>query len=679
MAWASIKLAPGLNTELTPTANRAGYTATGLGRFKNGEFQKMGGWTKFYPLATAGIPKKLHAWQDLAGNKRLAQGTTSQIDVITAGFYRDVAPQTFTTNPAINFATTSGSAVVTIVDTAVNSITNFDAVFFNTPVSVGGIILSGTYQVTQNISATSYTITAATNATSTVAAPGGTTPSFTTTNGSANVTVTFTAHGLVAGNDIVFPLSTTVGGIAISGRYVVQSITDANNFVITATNSASSSAGPTAMNSGNAGFLYWITVGPQAIASAYGASTYGTGPYGVGTPISGQTGTDITATDWSLDNFGELLISCPKNQGIFYWSPSSGYSNSSLVATGPYYNSGAFVSIGQQVIVGFGSTSYATIGAYQDPLLVRWSDVGNIFQWSVLVTTQAGSYRIPTGSQIVGGAATPLYNLIWTDIDVYAMNYIGATFAFGFNKIGSNCGLIAKHAHTQLAGVTYWMSSAAFFALSGGGVQQLPCSVWDAVFQDLDAANTSKCHAGSITAFGEVIFFYPSKSGGLGYCDKYVKYNTIENEWDYGSLQRNTWIDQSVLGGPIASSNSAIIYSQESGTDADNAPLNSFFQTGWFYIDEGEDIVFIDRIFPDFRWGLYNGSQNASILITIYAVKYPGDAVQTYGPFTITQATQFISQRLRARQIMLRVESNDTGSFWRLGNIRIRYSIDGRK
>ncbi len=483
MAWESIQLIPGLNAELTPTANRGGYTLTALGRFKSGLFQKLGGWTKFYPLALGGIAKSIHAWQDLAGNDRFVQGSTTELDVITAGAFQSVSPQTLTTNPAINFSTTSGSPVVTIVDASVSNITNFDAVYFNTPVSVGGLILSGLYAVNANISATSYTILAQANATSTVS-NGGAIPKFTTASGSASIAVNFPDHGLVAGNDIVFPLSTTVGGVTISGRNVVQSVIDANNFSITAPISAASSAGPTAMNGGNAGFLYYIAIGPQAASGGYGTSTYGSGPYGLGTPIVGQTGTPITSTDWTLDNFGELLIANPENGGIYFWGPASGFANSSIVPTGPAFNSGAFVSIAQQVIVAYGSTVSASIGVYQDPLLVRWSDVGNFFEWRVLPTTQAGSYRIPTGSRTVGGIAAPAQNLIWTDLDLWSMNYIGASLAFGFNKIGSNCGLIAKHARTQLGGGVYWMGTNNFFSLAGGGVQIMPCPVWDAVFQD---------------------------------------------------------------------------------------------------------------------------------------------------------------------------------------------------
>jgi hypothetical protein len=680
MPWQPVQLLPGMNAEKTPTLNTGGYTAMGFGRFKDGLFQKLGGWTRFASFNIDGIPKSMHTWQDLSGNKHIAIGTTADLDNIVSGIYTDIAPQILVTNPPVSFATTLGSNLVTIADTLVTNITTYDVVFFNTPVSVGGLILSGAYPVVANITPTSYQIAAAGVATATVVAPGGTIPTFTTTSGSSNFTMTLAGHGLPVGGDIVLPLATTVGGITILGRYIVQAVTDVNNVILTATNAASAAAGPTPMNGGAAGFKYYIAIGPQATSGGYGTGTYGSGGYGTGTAITGQTGADLTATDWSLDNWGELLIANAENDGIFYWGPASGFKNASIIATGPVYSAGAFVSIAQQIMISWGSTQIASIGVYQDPLLVKWSDVGNFFNWTATITNQAGEYRIPTGSKIMGGAATPQHNLIWTDTDLWLMTYIGATLVYGFNKIGSRVGLIAKHAHAQYGSVVYWMNPSNFFMYGGGADPvEMPCPVWDVVFQDLDVANQNKCFAAVNASFSEISWFYPSLSGGLGYPDKYVKFNTQTHEWDVGSLQRNCWVDASVFSNPLTVTQSGTIYAHESGMDADNTAMNPFFETGYFYISEGEEVVTIDRIYPDFKWGLYNGSQNASLQVSIKAVMYPGDTPITYGPFVVNQSSQYISKRIRARQIALRVESRDVGSFWRLGLVRFRVAPDGRR
>jgi hypothetical protein len=215
--------------------------------------------------------------------------------------------------------------------------------------------------------------------------------------------------------------------------------------------------------------------------------------------------------------------------------------------------------------------------------------------------------------------------------------------------------------------------------MAGNGIQVIPCPVWDAVFQDLDTTNQDKCIAGANTTFNEVWWFYPSKSGGTGQPDKYVKYNTNEQTWDYGNLSRTAWIDQSVLGPPIAATAEGSIYQHELTNDADGDPIQTSMQTGYWMLSDGEDIVFVDWLLPDFKWGLFNGEQTASIQVTFYAVDYPGDTPRTYGPYTVTKSSQYVNVRIRARYMAMKIESNDVGSFWRLGGVKYRYAQDGRR
>jgi hypothetical protein len=679
MGVSTVTLKPGLNVEITPTQNQGGYTVTQLGRYKAGLYQKIGGWTKFFPVKVDGVPKTSHTWRDLAGNNHLSIGTTTDLDVITNGVYQDVCPQILTTNPAVNFATTLGSTIVTIVDTAVNNITNYDAVFFNTPVSVGGLVLSGLYQVAANISPTSYHINAASPATATVVAPGGAVPTFTTVSGSALVSVNIADHGLQADYDIVFPIATTTGGVTITGRYTVVSVVDANNFVISATNAASASTGPVGMNGGAAQFHYYLALGPQALAGAYGAGPYGAGPYGVGTPINGQTGADIQAADWSLDHWGELLLSCPQNGPIFYWGPASGFLNSSVIPAGPPINTGMFVSTNNQFVIAFGSTSYASIGVYQDPLLIRWCDANNFFNWTLSATTQAGSWRLSSGSRIMGGASTQLRNLIWTDKDLWVSSYIGSTLVFNMVKTAEGAGMIAQHAWGKLGDTVYWIGQKNIWAYDNSGPRIMPCPVWDAIFQDIDLNHMDKCHVGVNKAFSEIMFFWPSESGAYGYCDKMAKLNIEENAWDVSTIQRNTWTDVDTFNYPIATTFDGLVYSHEYGYDSDGNVLNSYFETGYFYINNGEEKVFVDRIYPDFKWGEYNGTQNANMLITIKAIDEMGQITpDVYGPYLVTNTSRWIEPRLRGRMISMRIESQDAGSFWRLGAVRFRWCPDGR-
>lgn len=684
MPIAGIRLKPGQDTEETKAYDSAAYTDVSMGRFKAGLFQKLGGWVKYYPFAMPGTPKALHAWQDLNNNQYLAAGTTTQLNVISEGEIEDITPQVLDSDIAPDFTTTNGSATVEIVDTNIANMKTTDSVFFRTPVSVGGIILSGLYPIATITGADSYTIEARENATASESNAGAV-PIFDTTSGAAEVEVTLPDHAQIVGNSVVFPIPTTVGGVTIEGRYLVTAVSSVDVFIITADREATSST-TVSMNGGDAGLTYHIAVGPVGGGSGYGLGDYGEGAWGIGgTGPSRQTGDPLVVTDWTLDNWGELLIACAENGALYNWGPTTGFQNMSVITQAPFYNTGAFVSMAQQQIITYGSSINAYddanggIGVYQDPLLVQWCDISNFFQWTPDATNQAGNYRIPTGSKIIGGAATQNRNLIWTDLDLYGMGYLGAGLVYGFNKIGANCGLIGKHAWAQIGNSTFWMGRSNFFFYSGGGAQPIPCTVWDAVFQDLDGDNAHKCVAGSNTDFTEVWFFYPSVSGGLGYPDKYAKLNIVENTWDTGPIDRLAWIDRSILGSPIGFAANGLIYQHETGFDADTLPIMPSFTTGYFALDESETFYFVDQIIPDMKWGVYAGTDDAQVIITVDAVDTPGATPRTYGPFMVTKQSTYVDCRIRGRLLSVTVSSSDLGSFWRLGLIRFRFAPDGRR
>lgn len=680
MPFGSVRLIPGVNAERTPTLLEASYATSGLIRFKDGLVQKLGGYTKYFPSTVSGVPRALHAWDDLNQVARLAVGTTTQLDVITSGNLSTLTPQTKTTDFTPRFTTVIGSASIQSVDNNIADVTVYDSIYFNTPVTVGGLVLSGLYQITSIAASNAYTFNAA--AAATIAeTTAGAVPRFNTTTGTSSVTVDVDHHGLSVGNTFDFPISTTVGGVTIVGVYTVITVPNANSFTIAASNLASSTT-IAFMNAGNVEMVYYITLGPAGPGTGYGFGTYGSGVYGGSTIASQQIGTTITATDWSFDNWGKLLLACPAGGGIYTFDPNGGFQNAGLVSTAPPFNGGIFVSMSTQILVAWGSTARASVGVYRDPMLVRWCASGDFTDWVPTSRNQAGSFRIPIGSSTVGGLQTAQQGLIWTDLDLWAMSYLGYPLVFAFNKIASGCGLAGQHAAGQLRSNVFWMgANKNFYVLGSGGVQVLPCPVWDAVFQDLDTTNIYKVRAAPNTVFNEMCWYYPSISGGTGECDKYVKINVAEpgTPWDYGSLARSAWIDQSVLGTPIGASPQSAIYQHEQTNDADGAPLVPVFTTGYFMIAEGEDFSVVDQILPDFRWGTFAGSQTAQVKMTFNLVDFPGDTPRTYGPYTVTQATQMLSVRMRGRQMSITCTSNDTGSFWRLGRVRYRYAPDGRR
>ncbi len=676
MAFGAVALRPGIDVESTPTASQAAINSANMIRWKTGLPEKIGGWDRFYPFSLGSVPRELHPWQDLNGNQRLAVGCTESLNVITNGVNGIITPQTLTTNSTVNFTTTTGSMTVTIVDANISnpSLNNF--VFVNTPVAVGGIVVSGIYSIDSIISATSYTITAADNATGVVSS-GGTVPTFATTTGSPTVTVTLQNHGYSVGESFYASVVTTASGIRVSGSYLVQTVPDAASFTIEGALPATSAA-TTSMNGGLVQFIYYIAIGPQTSSSGYGVGGYGSGGYGTGVSPPSGSGTPITALDWSIDNWGEILLACPQGGGIYEWGPESGFQTGRLVSTAPISNLSIFVTMPQQILVSLG----ASFTGAPNPLSVAWSNAGDYTNWTPTSTTFAGAFQIPRGSTLVGGLQAPTQNLLWTDLAVWSMQYVNLPLVFGFNQIMSGCGLIGSHAAVLAEGTVFWMSQNQFFAMpAGGGPTQLPCSVWDAVFQNLDTANAYKIRAGANSAFNEIWWHYPSLSSPNGENDSYVKYDLVQRVWDYGQLPtgRSAWIDQSVLGSPLGGDPTGLIFQHEQGYNGDGAALSPFLQTGYWVIGEGEQFSFVDLVIPDFTYGTYAGSKTAGMVVTLYSVEYPNGPVTTYGPYAMGPTVNQIATRLRGRQMAMRIASQDADSFWRIGRPRFRFAADGRR
>ena len=730
----TIKLKPGVETNTTPALNEAAYSSSAFIRFlpeRNGYglAQKLGGWVVYYASSIGSKIRALKGWADLNATNHLGIGAESSLSVLTGNNLVNITPQTSVTNTAPVFATTSGSNVVTVTDSNITA-SVLDYVTYVTPVTVGGLVLNGPYKI-QSAAGTQYSIYASSVATSTantstntvggsfvvgntyeivsvgstsftsigaaantvgviftatgVGSGSGTARlvaeySFATTNGSSIVTTYFDNHGFNVGDSFYVGVSTTVGGIPLSGLYTVQSVVTTSSFTFAAANSATSTVGPTTatvINSGLVQSTFYVAIGPQPIGTGFGVGGFGAGGFGVGTTQPSVPGTAITATDWTLDNFGQDLIACPAGGAIYYWDPSGQLQNAQIVGgNGPLVNSGIFVAMPERQVIAYGSSFTLS----PDPMLVRWSDIEDFTQWVATPTNQAGSYRIPTGSKIVAGIQGPQQGLLWTDLDLWAMQYIGPPFVYGFNKIGSNCGAISRHCTGQLNGAIYWMSQKQFFMSMGSGPQTIPCPVWDVIFQNINTSYLYKVTCGVNSQFNEVTWYYPSASSTEN--DSYVKYNTVLQQWDYGTLGRTAWIDQSVLGSPIGAGSDNYLYQHEVGNDAANGTqttaMLSSFQTGYFQLNEADNLIFIDQIWPDMKWGTYSGNPNATVQITFYVTNYPGDTPVAYGPYTMTQATEYISVRIRARLMAFNISSSDVGTFWRLGAIRYRFQIDGR-
>ena len=700
MPHATLRLIPGVDQNRTLALNEAAISESQFIRFVSdrqglGLPQKLGGWTRYFPTALGATPRALLAWQDTNSQQYLAVGCQSPSALVGAPLYVikngqaiDLAPFVERHDVPVSVTTTTSSNTVTIEDTASN-ISNYDSVFVLTHISVGGVIIFGFYRTSQ-ASANTYTIDLTTvlgdpQIPTSAVVNGGVVAQFDTTANSPFVDVTLPDHGFAVGDTFPILVSTSLGGVTLFGNYTVTEVSSSSVFVISASQEATATA-TVSINGGDAAYDYYYAYGALVTGSGYGVGGYGTGGYGSGiTTVTPTTGDPLYAEDWTLDNWGDTLIACPNGLTfgpavsdplggpIYAWSPQANSPTLNVIPEAPVANAGIFVAMPQRQIIAWGST----FNGVQDPLLLRWCDIENYQQWVALPTNQAGSYRIPKGSKIIGCIQGPQQGLIWTDLALWAMQYVGAPYVYSFNEIGTGCGLIAPKAAASLNGVVYWMSQSQFFALSPNGVQGIPCPIWDVIFQDLDTTNLDKIRVAPNSRFNEISWFYPTNGNG-GEISAYVKYNVGLNQWDFGTLSRTAWINQSVLGPPIGSTPEGIIYQHETSVNADGQPMTSYFQTGYFVLSEADVLTYIDQFWPDAKWGLYAGVQDANLLITFYVLNYPGDTPRVYGPYDVTQATQYISPRFRGRLVSIRIESNDIDSFWRMGAMRYRFSADGK-
>lgn len=548
--------------------------------------------------------------------------------------------------------------------------------------TVGGVPVLGNYSVTY-IDANNFNITLAT-------ATSGTGSIY--LNAPSGYGGTSTSSNTIGTGSKTFTVSDFTNNPTAGDRYRVYDSTDPSKWMegivtsyigtsliidVDATGGAGTIASWIVIPYGRMRIQYQVGFGALPTGTGYGIGGYGEGGYGTGVAPTAQPGSTpipITAVDWTLDNWGENLIATPYNNLIYEWSPTFGSPTATAIPNCPTVNAGAFVAMPQRQIVAWGST-FTGVG---DPLLIRWCDVNDYTSWVGLPTNQAGSYRIPKGSRIVQCIQGPQQGLIWTDLGVWAMQYVGQPYVYQFNEIGVGCGLIGRKAAGSMNGVVYWMGQSQFFKLSGGGPEPIQCPIWDVIFQNLDRNNVDKIRIAPNSRFGEVAWFYPSHNGN-GEPDSYVKYNVLLNQWDYGSLGRTAWINESVLGPPIGAAANQYIYQHETSPDADGQVMDSYLQTGYFALTEANVKMFVDQIWPDMKWQYYSGADHgASVYLTFYVTDYPTTAPTTYGPYLMSDGTDFITPRMRGRLVSIRLESTDLGTWWRLGNIRYRIQQDGK-
>jgi hypothetical protein len=569
---------------------------------------------------------------------------------------------------------------------------NIDGVFSTSATSGGGAAVIAEYQINTGLDV--YVIGTGWGAgTWTNPLNFTLTNPFDTTSGSGTIVVTHTAHGLTNGQYARYSGAVAVGGVpaALLNRTYSITFIGANSYSIAL---------------GNDGYGNPITATSTANGGGTITAAYQTGTRGWG-EASTTTGVGQQLRLWTAENFGQDLVLAPRNGAIYYWEDATGVTQRaellSDLSTAQGFD-GDFVpnqtlevssSSIQRFIIAFGANSYdpGDPDTPFNPMLVRWSDQENPFEWVPAITNQSGEFPLSHGSSIISYINTRQEILIWTDSALYSMQYLGPPYVWGFNILMDNISVISPNSMITVSNVTYWMGDGKFYQYTGR-VETLFCSLRQYIFNDLNKDQAFQIFAGANEAYNEVWWFYCSN--GSNVVDKYVIYNYLENVWYYGALGRTAWLDSGLRQFPQAADyNHRVLFHEANVDDVSGltpVPINAYIQSADFDIGDGDRFAFIWRILPDIN---FNGSNvdQPSVTMTIKprrnagAPYSPADTpeVQSDNNYSLTRSyniQEFDGQvytRLRGRQMALRIESNALGVAWQLGSVRADIKPDGRR
>lgn len=610
---------PGVDRENTRYTNEGKWYESEKVRFRSGTPEKIGGWARVSANTFIGICRSLWLWVTLSGLKLIGVGTNSKFYVSRGGAYYDITP-------------------------------------LRTTVTLGS-------------------------------------NPFATTTSSTTVTVTAAAHGANAGDYVVFSGATTVGGLNMNGDYEIKTVPNVNSYTVTNASAATSTAsgGGAAVSA-----AYQIPVGPaiQVALTGWGSGFWGVGAWGEGIPST------QSLRLWSQANYGEDLIFGPKGGGMYYWDTSAGFTTRAVNITSvvgasgvPTIQNNIVISDTSRFVMAMGCNAIGEVSI--DPLLIRWSDQEDYSMWTPAPTNQAGDIRLSHGSEIVSVLQSRQEIIVWTDSAIYSLQYLGPPIVWGSTLLGDNISIMSPNSTVYASGVAYWMGDNKFYYYDGR-VNTLACSLRQYVFSDLNKLQNDQIFAATVEQFNEVWWFYPSGSSTV--IDRYVVYNYVEKLWYYGTMGRTAWIDAGAGSDyPVAATYLHNLVEHEYGIDdlssAVPAPIEAYITSSEFDIDDGHNFGFIWRLLPDITFRNSNGALTPQVTMTLYPLQNSGSGynnpesvagsneypVARIGTYAVEEFTGQINTRVRGRQIVFKVASNQLGTQWQLGSPRIDIKPDGRR
>ena len=646
MALSKLQFRPGVNRDQTNYSNEGGWFACDKIRFRSGYPEKIGGWVKSTPTPFAGVCRNMWNWITTFSDNLLSLGTNAKLYIEAGGNYYDITPlrsvnPTLTTPSTDNCIQTSTTAPTTI----------------------------------------------------TVVIPAG--------------------HGTQTGNYVTISgVVGPVGGVAasqINGNHKVTVLSSSTfTFPIT---------GPVTSNSAGGGgtaisISFEIDAGNPVPLNGYG---WGTGTWGrSGWGLGSTSPVSQPQRDWWMDNFDNDLVANIRNGAPYIWQRGSTVDPGAALSTRAitlqaYATANSYVAndvpvkvmqllVSQQDkhLIAFGAVPFGSTNANDfDPMLIRWASQDAPGNWTPTVTNTAGDLRISRGSRIVRALPTRQEILVWTDSHLYTLQFLGTTDVFGLQEYADNISIASPRAVTTASNITYWMGQDKFYAYTGR-VETLPCTLRNHVFQNLNFAQAEQIVSGTNEQWNEVWWFYPTADSEVN--NAYVVYNHLDRLWYYGSINRTAWLDTALrrypqaANTPVAVNNlgdvtvgNGYLYSHENGLDDDGAALSAYIESSDFDLGEGDQFMLTRRMLPDVNFD-DSTANTPEVTLEVRTRNFPGSSLSNNPSdaklvmrTTVDTYTEQVFVRARARQMALKVISDQLGVQWQLGAPRLDMREDGRR
>ena len=700
MPLSKILFKPGVNRENTRYTTEGGWYECDKIRFRQGNPEKIGGWTQFAFDTFQGVCRSLWNWVTLTGENLVGVGTNLYFYILNGGTYYDITPIRKTVTLTSPFTATLGSSVIAILEVD-HGCLNGDSVIYSGAgiTGLGGNItapvLTGTFQITF-IDDDNYTITvsAVANAADVSGSPGGGT--------------VVTQYEVNTGNTYQVPLVGWGAGPWGGGTWGNGQTTRTSLYIWNQRNFGEDLIyGPRGQ-----GLYYWSAdVGYSAVQitisiAAPGVITLPTGfSFPNGATIS-FTSTGVLPTGLSV---GTVYFVVNSTGGTFNVATtingtpvttSGGQSGIQRISQRginladvgdddcPIYQNYLLVSDTSRFILVFGTNDYSS--TVLNPMLIRWSGQEDPYTWTPSITNQAGSIQLSHGSEIITAIQTRQEIVVFTDTALYSMQYVGPPFVWSSQLLGDNISVAGPNAVALASGVIYWMGVDKFY-MYDGRVQTLNCDLRRYIFQDFNSLQNQQVYASTNEGFNEIWWFYCSADSTV--IDRYVVYNYFERVWYYGTMGRTAWLDSGLLPYPIATTYNGKIVQHEDGVDDaedPNAvlPIAANISSSEFDIGDGHNFGFVWRILPDLTFSGSSSSVTPQVTMTLYPLQNSGSGVSSTASAPVVKSStyviteQFTGQiytRARGRQLIFKIASTDLGTTWQLGAPRIDIRQDGRR